>query len=75
MYTKSVVFSNKVRCAASYLYGEASMSFPAGLTGRCVVVAQGSIEIIGALDLETSDLSSEINIIAGADTVLWGSGR
>jgi len=33
------------------------------------------IEIIGALDLETSDLSSEINIIAGADTVLWGSGR
>jgi hypothetical protein len=73
VFTESVLFSNKLRC--NDLYGEGNMSFPAGLTGpSCFVVAQGSIEINGALPFETSDFSSAIDIIAGGDTILSGSG-
>jgi len=69
VYPQSTLFTKHFKCEYSRLYGEASMSFPAGMTGhRCVLFAQGSVEIAGPILRET------VQILAGGDIVLSGSG-
>jgi hypothetical protein len=76
-FPQSTTFSKRLKCTWGFLYGVDNLSFPEGLSSPyCLLVAEGSIEIVGPITLgyAPSDTLDYQVLIAGGDTILWGAG-